>query len=117
MNRELFISTIFIFWIALGIIGTILFYFSKNVQFKKKYFRWYIILIGVLFTFWIGVSEPWLVVLFFILPAVSLISFLNIKYTIFCDNCGRTVYNNPWLSNPWFSKVEYCAKCGAKLKE
>ena len=118
MNRDFIVPIIFIFCLALGITGSILFYFNKNVHFKKKYFRGYVILAGVLYTLFLGISAPsWQAVLFFILPAVSLIAFLNIKYTIFCDNCGRTVYDNPWFSNPWFSKVKYCAKCGAKLKE
>jgi hypothetical protein len=111
MNRDITFPIFFIFWIALGIAGSILFYFNKNVQFKKKYFRWYVILAGVLFTLFAGMGAPWQVVLFFILPAVSLITFLNIRNTTFCDNCGRTVFNNTW-----FSKAEYCAKCGAKLK-
>ena len=111
MNRDIIFPIFFIFWIALGVAGSILFYFNKNVHFKKKYFRWYVILAGVLFTLFVGIGESWQVVLFFILPSVSLITFLNIKNTTFCDNCGRTIFNNAW-----FSKAEYCAKCGAKLK-
>ena len=109
MRQEIF-PIFFVAWIALGVAGFFLFYVSKNVQFKKRYFPWYVILGGVLFiSFGLGMGFP-LEMLYFMVPAVALITFLNIKSTKFCDNCGRTIINQMW-----FTKVEYCAKCGAKL--
>ena len=102
----------FVVWIVLGITGFFLFYVSKNVQFKRKYFPWYVILGGVIFVlFGLGMGLP-VAMLFIMLPVVTLITLLNIKSTRFCDNCGRTIINQMW-----FSKVEYCAKCGAKLND
>jgi hypothetical protein len=105
-----------IFSVPLGIIGSILFYFNDDIQFKKKYFRWYVVLVGFLFLLLAGVGQPWQVILFFMLPSISLIIYLNIKYTTFCDHCGRIIYKNLMMSNPWSSKVIYCPKCGAKLE-
>ncbi len=109
MRQDIF-PIFFVVWIALGIAGSFLFYFSKNVQFKKRYFPWYIILAGVLFISFGLVTGLPLVMLFFMVPAVALITFLNIRFTRFCDNCGRTI-----STQGMFGKVEYCAKCGAKL--
>ena len=109
MRQDIF-PIFFVVWIALGVAGFFLFYINKNVQFKKKYFPWYIILVGVLFIFFtLGTGFP-LEMLYVMVPAVALITFFNIKSTKFCNNCGRTIINQ--MS---FTKVEYCAKCGAKL--
>jgi uncharacterized protein (DUF983 family) len=43
-------------------------------------------------------------------PAVILISLLNIRATKFCDSCGKMVMNQNVLSPP-----KYCSKCGAEL--
>ena len=109
MGQETF-PIFFVVWIALGVAGFFLFYVSKNVQFKRRYFPWYVILGGVLFVaFGLGMGLP-PETLYFMVPAVALITFLNIWSTKFCDNCGRTIINRMW-----FTRVEYCAKCGAKL--
>ena len=111
MERDIF-PIFFVTWIVLGVVGFFLFYVSKNVQFKKRYFPWYTILVGVLFiSFSLGMGFP-LEMLYFEVPAVALITCLNIKSTKFCGNCGRTIINRMW-----FNKVEYCAKCGAKLND
>ena len=48
--------------------------------------------------------------MFVTVPAVSLISWLNIRQTKFCDECSSTMF-----SHNWFSKIKYCSKCGAAL--
>jgi len=102
----------FVVWIALGVAGFFLFYVSKNVRFKRRFFPWYVILAGVLFiSFGLGMGFH-LQMLFIMVPAVALITFLNIKSTKFCNSCGRTIINQVW-----FTKVEYCGKCGAKLND
>ena len=109
MREEIF-PIFFVVWVALGVAGFFLFYVSKNARFKKKYFPWYAILAGVVFiSFGLMIGFP-SEMLYLMVPAVALITFLNIKSTKFCENCGRTIINQMW-----FTKVEYCAKCGAKL--
>ena len=111
MRQDIF-PVFLVVWIALGVAGFFLFYVSKNVRFKKRYYPWYAILGGVLFiAFGLGMGFT-LEMLYFMVPAVALITFLNIKSTKFCDNCGRTIINQMW-----FTKVESCAKCGAKLND
>lgn len=75
-------------WVALGVSGFGLFFVSKNVRFKRRYFPWYVTLVGLLFI-WFGLQMGLPLRLFFILvPAVALITFINVKVTKFCDNCG-----------------------------
>lgn len=98
-------------WIALMVASFFLFYVNKNVRFKKKWFPRFVVLIGVLFiAFVVWMGAP-LAVLFFMVPVIAL-TFLNIRMTSFFDNCGRTITNQMF-----FSKPEYCAKCGAKLND
>jgi hypothetical protein len=102
----------FTVWFVLGLTGLALFHFNKDVKFKKKYFRWYLISAGaIFFTFLLTFGPPVGVVLFFG-AALVLITYVNIKNTLFCDSCAKTIYNRMW-----FSKISYCARCGAKLNE
>lgn len=111
MKPEIF-PIFFVFWIALAVAGFFLFYANKNVRFKKKYFPWYVIFSSILFlSFTVKMGTP-LETLFFIVPVLALITFLNIRATKFCDHCGRTIINQMW-----FTKAEYCAKCGARLDD
>ena len=111
MRQNIF-PVFFVVWAALGVAGFFLFYRGKDAQFKRKYFPWYVILTGVLFiSFGLGMGLP-PEMLYFMAPAVALITFLNIKSTKFCDRCGSTIVNQMW-----FTKAEHCAKCGAKLND
>lgn len=51
-------------------------------------------------------------VLFIAVPAVAIISYLNLRLIVFCPNYGRTI-NNQAMS---FQRVEFCPYCGSKLE-
>jgi hypothetical protein len=109
VDRDVF-PWFFVFWIALGITGFLLFFVNKDVKFKRRYFRWYVILVGVIFIgFACGTDGSW-GALAFMGPAVALITYLNIRGTRFCDKCGRTI-----IDHMPFSRAEYCSRCGAQL--
>jgi hypothetical protein len=104
-------------WIVLGVGGFFLFYLGRDVAFKRKWFPRFITFVGVLFVFFSTTlmvlssrSLGALSILVIVVPAVFLISFLNIKFTKFCDKCGATVYDQSW-----FAPMKYCSKCGAEL--
>ena len=97
-------------WIVLGISGLILFNKNRDLQFKKKWFPKFIILIGTLFTFFVWLMGATLEAFYLLIPGVILISFLNIRLTKFCSTCGKMMYNYFW-----FTKMKYCSKCGAEL--
>jgi hypothetical protein len=99
-------------WIVLGILSFYLFFIRNDYEFKVKYFKFFVILVGILFLGFVtamGVPPQVFVIM---VPAVALITFLNIKFTRFCKNCGKTIINNV----P-FTKIEFCPKCGSKLQD
>ncbi|WP_165231781.1 hypothetical protein [Aquisphaera insulae] len=110
------ITTAFIgTWIVLAIVGFIA---SRRMSAAAKR-RWApreAILVGVLFVFFsttmtVLQSRSWSSMSFLVLvvPAVVLISYLNIKFTKFCDKCNATLYNHNW-----FQPMRFCSKCGAE---
>jgi rRNA maturation endonuclease Nob1 len=50
-------------------------------------------------------------VLCFMVPAIALITFLNLRKTKFCDACGRTLY-----PKSFFTPTPFCPHCGAQVK-
>jgi drug/metabolite transporter (DMT)-like permease len=111
------VACFFVTWIVLGFVG----YLAarrKDTAFKRKWFPRYVILAGVLFVFFPTVisflqSRSWgavLGILFLFIPAVSVISYLNIRFTKFCDKCGAAIY-----AYNWFSPIKFCSRCGAAL--
>ena len=101
----LFIAT----WIVLGIAGLWLMFIDKNVPRKKRLLPAFIIGTGGAFVVFVFLITGDLHVLAFVLPAAVLISFLNLRMIRICSSCGRTI-----PSGMWFTKAEYCSKCGAK---
>jgi hypothetical protein len=101
-------------WIALGIIGFVVFDLPRDVGVKRKWFPSYVILVGVLFIVFstaLGVLTIGAYALFatlaFAVPATVVMVGLNLACTKFCDKCGAKDFG---LSAP-----VYCSKCGAKL--
>ena len=104
-------------WIVLGVAGFFFFYVGRNVAFKRKWFPRFIVLAGVLFVLFSTTlmvlssrSLGTLGILVLVIPATALISYLNIKFTKFCDKCGVTIY-----AQNWFVPMRLCSKCGAEL--
>jgi len=103
---SIFVAT----WAVLMIAGFFLFHVNKNARFKRKYFLWFVVLVGVLFiAFVAGMGAP-LEILLFMASVAALIAFLNVSGASVRDTCGRTI-----IHKIFFSKLEYCARCGAKL--
>jgi hypothetical protein len=101
-----------IIWVFFGIVTLLFFWLNKNAKQKRKYFPWWIGFIGVLFgTFVYLMGAPAKIFIIFI-PAICLISFMNIKMTKFCDKCGRTIINQMFFSG----NFKHCPYCTAKLK-
>lgn len=103
-------------WITLAVVGLVA---SRRMGAAAK--RWWwpraMILVGALFVFFsttltVLESRSWssLGILIVVVPAVVLISYLNIRFTKFCDKCGATLY-----SHNWFVPMTFCSKCGAEL--
>jgi hypothetical protein len=103
-------------WIVLAVVGLLV---SRRMDAAAKR-RWMprgVVFVGVLFvlfstTLAVLESRSWsaLGILIVLVPAVVLISYLNIKFTKFCDKCDATLYNHNW-----FVPMRFCSKCGANL--
>jgi uncharacterized membrane protein YeiB len=112
MSDEQKFMIFFCTWIGLALCGFLAFSLNKNAQIKRKYFPIYVVGIGIAFigfVHWMFPPEPRFLIVY---PAIALISFLNIKMTKFCDECGKT--NFPRNA---FSALKFCQKCGASLEK
>jgi hypothetical protein len=98
-------------WVVLGAISFAIFFLGKNATLKRKLWPPFVIGAGILFVvfgYFMGFRGS---TLYFIVPAVAVISILNLRATRFCDDCGKTIINQNFLAKP-----EFCSKCGAKLQ-
>jgi hypothetical protein len=98
-------------WIVLGIVGLWSMYLDKDVARKKRLLPVFIIGSGALFVVFVFLISGSFGILAFMIPAVVLISFLNLRMIRICSACGRTIH-----SGMWFTRPEYCSKCGASLE-
>lgn len=98
-------------WIVLGVVGTWVLYFDRNVERKKKFLPIYIIGAGALFIGFVFALSGDPNVLLFMVPAVVLICFLILRMIQICSACGRTITDGMMLT-----RADYCSKCGARLE-
>jgi hypothetical protein len=103
-------------WIVLGI-ASVVASWTMRAATKRRWMPIYVVLIGVLFLgfsttlMYLGSrSLASLGMLFVMVPAIVLISYLNIKLTKFCDACDATLF-----SSNWFMPMKFCPRCGAPL--
>lgn len=114
---ERIVTTAFVgTWIILAVLGFLVFR-RMSAAGKRRWMPRFAVLAGILFvlfstTLTVLQDPSWssLRVLIFVIPAVVLIIYLNIKFTKFCDKCGATLYNYNW-----FDPMRFCSKCGAEL--
>jgi len=103
------------FLVVVGLIGAstpLFFHLNRNAALKRKMWPVVVVLGGTLtigFAYYLmGVQQQ---VLYFTVPVVTLVCFLNIRGTRFCDSCGRTLYRQPMA--PQF---RICPHCGAQVR-
>jgi hypothetical protein len=97
-------------WIAFGIVGLWVTYLDKNVIRKKRLLPVFIVGAGVVFVLFTLLMKGDFRAMVFVIPAVALITFLNLRQFKVCPTCGRTIH-----SGMWFAKARYCPKCGGRL--
>jgi hypothetical protein len=102
---------LWVVWAALSA-GTWLFYMrNRDAALKRRVLRVQMPLVAIAFLAIVVVMLwPHLEVLVIMVPAVALITWLNLRNTKFCDACGATLINQNWLSGP-----RHCSRCGAPL--
>jgi len=97
-------------WVALGLFSAAFFFFGKNASLKRKVWPPFTIATAIVFVGFVWAMGFPSQVFLVMIPAVALITFLNLRSVKFCDACGKTIMKQ----NP-FSTPQFCSKCGAKL--
>jgi hypothetical protein len=110
-NHEIITPYFIVLWILLGVGSVLFFQFSRNVRLKKRILPVFIIGSGALFALFVLISTEQTRASVVVIPAVALISFLNLRIIKICNEFSNTI-----ASNVWFAKAEYCSKYGAKLQ-
>ena len=111
MNPEEIFLIFFGTWVVLGLVSFLIFFVGKNAELKRKLWPPFVIGAGALFIFFVYMMSFGGEILLIMIPAVIVITFLNLRATKFCDSCGKTIINQNF-----FVKPEFCSKCGSKLK-
>ena len=93
---------------SLAIILVYILSMDKKPAVKRTAFRWYVILVSLLLLLFISLVIESLVLLVFVVPVLVLVDFIWLKYTRFCEWCGRAVQTNL----PFVNK-EFCPRCGS----
>lgn len=111
MNKDSDFFYFWFFWMILGVSSLIFFHFYKNAKVKRVIHLvltiFASIAFGMFFFYKMNFRLDWFIFLFFC--GGAFITFLNIRNTKFCNNCGKTIYRRAL-----FSKIESCPKCGEK---
>lgn len=111
-NLSPLIQVFFGFWAVLGLCSAGFFRLNKNARLKRKVWPPFVIVTGVLFIGFVWAISKRAEILYVLIPAVALISMLNLRVVQFCDACGATLRS----PNP-FRRPAFCSKCGAGLQK
>lgn len=109
MHNEFIFQIFFLVWIALGVGNWLFFWRCKNAPLKRKWFPRICIAASVLFWGFMILSGMPILMALFVIPVITLIMVLNVKFIRFCDSCGCTLYRTT------FAPLKYCSGCGANL--
>jgi hypothetical protein len=111
LTEETRFTIFLVIWILLGLGIWLFLALQRDARLKHHYFRWFLVGAGVLFIAGIAFMGFPFETFVLMVPAVALITYLNIRLTKFCQRCGAINFN--YL---WFGAMNYCRRCGASLK-
>jgi hypothetical protein len=87
-----------------------IFHTDKKASFKRRAFRWWIIVFASVATVYLSVMISDKILLFIVVPVLAAVVFGWLKFTKFCDWCGRMVQTNlP------FGESNRCPRCGSTI--
>ena len=112
-TRGTLLIIFFASWVIVRLIGWLYFLGNKNIELKRRFYKWSFIVYATMFFFLVapGSDSPPFVLLF-LGAAIAWVVYRNIRNTIFCNACGKVYYYKGL-----FNKIKYCPKCGAKLPD
>lgn len=83
---------------------------NKNAVIKRKAFRWWTTVFAAFLVVYLSIALTDKVLLLVVLPVVAGVVFALLKFTKFCDWCGRMVQTNlP------FGERNRCPRCGSNI--
>ena len=91
VKPEILFPIFFVIWAILGVSSFCFFMFNNNATLKRKVLLPFGIGMGVLLLGCISLLMPEALV--FMVHAVAVITYLNLRSTKFCENCGKTLLN------------------------
>jgi hypothetical protein len=94
-------------WVLIAI-ATSLLHLRGSLETKRRWHPRITVAVGVLFLAFVASVAP-ARALYLVVPAVALITYLNLKVIRFCSACGAT------LRQAGFRAPVHCSRCGAKL--
>ena len=104
----------FVCWIVIGIGGWVLIWRARSAERKRRIHRGMTFIASILvFLLFVCASvaggfPPQVLAL--AAPAIVVVSWLNLRFTTFCDGCNRMISNQLW-----WRRVQFCPYCGARL--
>lgn len=109
MDTSSFRYIYFGIWVVLAAANLYLFFGTKNARLKKTMLPILAALAGVMVLLWFVLAGFSRQSLYFALPVVVLLIFLNLRQFKICDDCTSLVRGE------FFSAPKQCHKCGANL--
>ena len=104
-------SVFLVGWMVLAAAMFLLFYVNRDAAWKRRWWPWASYGSGAVFLAALallgGLGGSFGVLM---IAAVALISWMNVRGTQFCVQCGRTV-----LNRTGWGRAKFCPKCGAPL--
>jgi hypothetical protein len=107
VNQQELFWVFFVIWGVLGL-ASWAFYEKASVAVRREWHPWIVVGFGALFVVATYALMPQIQTLWFVIPAVLLISWLNYTNTKFCAACGATY----WVRDR-SDTVQTCPKCAA----
>ena len=100
-------------WVAIAALTLVagpFFYFSKNGRLKRRLYPFLVVVqLFLFFGFIFAQTGNLLSIPIWFIGVVTLIIFLNLRTTKFCDSCGKYIRG-------FLVPAKYCPKCGAQIK-
>ena len=83
---------------------------NKKASVKRRAFRWWMIVFAAFSTVYLSLAVSDKVLLLFVLPVLAAVVFGSLRFTKFCDWCGRMV-----KTNLPFGERNRCPRCGSTI--
>ena len=97
-------------WFVISFGSAAFFRLSKNADLKRRVWVPFLVVTSVVFIGFVWSTIKQVQVLYWLVPAVCILTLINLRTVQFCNSCGVTVRT----PSPW-RKAAFCPKCGAHL--